>query len=164
MFDFVRAEYQKHPDDWEMTRDAFYQAFQIEGLAGYQYKQLFDAGINFGASLISLFHGEGDLKKTIRIGSLAGWDSDNPTATWGGLIGFMLGRDGVQAVFPEKQLSDLYWISRTRKGFPDRTPNRIGEDSFPLMAERALGIIERMLAETGAGKADKNEWTIHRTK
>ena len=22
-----------------------------------------------------------------------GWDSDNPTATWGGLIGFMIGKD-----------------------------------------------------------------------
>lgn len=31
--------------------------------------------------MISLFYGEGDIKETIKIGALAGWDSDNPTAT-----------------------------------------------------------------------------------
>ena len=25
-----------------------------------------------------------DIKKTIQVGALCGWDSDNPTATWGG--------------------------------------------------------------------------------
>ena len=52
---------------------------------------VFASGINFASSLISLFYGEGDLKETIKIGTLAGWDSDNPTATWGGLLGFMYG-------------------------------------------------------------------------
>ena len=46
----------------------------------------------FASSLVSLFYGEGDLKETIKIGTLAGWDSDNPTSTWGGLIGFIIGR------------------------------------------------------------------------
>ena len=28
-----------------------------------------------------------------------GWDSDNPTATWGGLLGFIIGKDGVEKAF-----------------------------------------------------------------
>ncbi|NCP83344.1 MAG: ADP-ribosylglycohydrolase family protein [Bacteroidetes bacterium] len=53
----------------------------------------------FVTSLVSLFKGEGNLKQTIKIGALTGWNSCNPTATWGGLLGFMLGKDGIEKVF-----------------------------------------------------------------
>ena len=56
-------------------------------------------GSIIAASLVSLFYGEGDLKETIKIGVLSGWDSDNPTATWGGLLGFMYGKEGVEKTF-----------------------------------------------------------------
>ena len=45
------------------------------------------------------FYGRGHLPRTIQIGVLAGWDSDNPTATWGGLLGFLLGVEGVRCAF-----------------------------------------------------------------
>ena len=32
-----------------------------------------------------------------------GWDSDNPTATWGGLIGFMIVFEGVEKAFNENE-------------------------------------------------------------
>ena len=44
---------------------------------------------------------------------LAGWDSDNPTVTWGGLLGYLLGKDRVEAEFPGRVPSDTYWIHRT---------------------------------------------------
>ncbi|MDG1904880.1 MAG: ADP-ribosylglycohydrolase family protein [Arenicella sp.] len=164
MYDFVLASYSQNPDkdDWEKTRDAIYQAYQVEGRAGYKYKQPFDAGINFAASLVSLFYGQGDLLRTIKIGTLAGWDSDNPTATWGGLLGFMLGKDAVQAAFSDKPLSELYWISRTRRGFPDLTPDLIGEDTFSMMAQRGLLIIDRVVTEemTGGVDLDRDMWMI----
>ena len=97
MYDYIRGLYESNIP-WEATRDSIYKAYQIEQRHGYDItsKNLwcngcFAAGINFAASLVSLFYGEGDLLETIKIGSLAGWDSDNPTATWGGLIGFMMG-------------------------------------------------------------------------
>jgi hypothetical protein len=122
----------------------------------------FAAGINFAASLVSLFYGEGDLKETIKIGSLCGWDSDNPTATWGGLIGFLMGRENVEAAFPENTLSGLYNISRTRINFPDRTPDQPGDDSFQLMAERGLRVIDRVILEEIQGSVDseRNVWVI----
>ena len=49
--------------------------------------------------MVSLFFGEGDFKKTVRIGCMSGWDSDNPTATWGGLLGFMYGHQELQRHF-----------------------------------------------------------------
>ncbi|MDQ8187494.1 ADP-ribosylglycohydrolase family protein [Pelagicoccus sp. SDUM812002] len=162
MYEFVKARYDLYPasEDWEATRDAFYQAYQIEGKDGYEYRQPFDAGINFGASLVSLFYGEGDLKRTIQIGTLAGWDSDNPTATWGGLLGFMLGREGVENAFGVSDLSELYHIHRTRRGFPDRTPSDEGEDSFPLMAERGLAIVDRLVVQMMGGEVDDDTWRV----
>ena len=164
MYDFVKAKYDANPDkkNWEATRDEVYSQYQIENADGYVYNQSFDAGINFAASLVSLFYGEGDLPRTIQIGSLAGWDSDNPTATWGGLLGFLLGKDGVEQAFNKYNLSDTYWIHRTRRNFPDHTLNVDGEDTFPLMAERGIYIIDRVVMEEMGGGVDleKDVWYI----
>ena len=164
MYDFIKLAYTVNPnkDDWEITRDAVYERYQIAGKDGYNYNQSFEAGINFAASLVSLFYGEGDLLRTIRIGSLAGWDADNPTATWGGLLGFMLGRKRVEQAFERYNLSDTYWISRTRRNFPDRTPDAAGEDTFPMMAMRGVYIIDRVIMEEMGGGVDleKNIWYI----
>jgi hypothetical protein len=164
MYDYIKESYDANPDknDWESTRDAVYERYQVVGADGYVYNQSFDAGINFAASLVSLFYGEGDLPRTIRIGSLTGWDSDNPTATWGGLLGFMLGRMNVEWAFEQADLSDTYWISRTRRNFPDRTPEMTGEDTFPLMAKRGIYIIDRVVIEElgGGVDLDKDIWYI----
>ena len=164
MYDFIKADYNANPDknDWEKTRDAVFTRYQLGGADGYVYNKSFDAGINFAASLVSLFYGEGDLPRTIRIGTLTGWDSDNPTATWGGLLGFLLGKEGVEQAFGKSNLSDTYWISRTRRNFPDHTLDADGEDTFPLMAERGIYIIDRVVMEEMGGGVDleKDIWYI----
>ena len=164
MYDYIKASYDANPDknDWESTRDAVYERYQIGGGDGYVYNQSFDSGINFAASLISLFYGEGDLPRTIKIGSLTGWDSDNPTATWGGLLGFMIGKKNVEWAFEKDDLSETYWISRTRRNFPDRTPVMDGEDTFSLMAKRGIYIIDRVVIEELDGGVDleKDVWYI----
>lgn len=164
MFDYIKQSYSKNPDknNWEKTRDEVYQRYQIEQADGYLYKDPFEAGINFAASMVSWFYGEGDIVRTIQIGSLTGWDSDNPTATWGGLLGFMIGKSGVESAFKQDNLSDTYWIHRTRRGFPDRTPEQEGEDTFKGMAKRGITIIDRIVLEQMAGQVDleKNIWLI----
>jgi hypothetical protein len=164
MHDWIKTEYENNPDkdNWEKTRDRFSRRYQERTTDGYNYRTYFDAGINYGASLISLFYGEGDFKRTIQIGTLCGWDSDNPTATWGSLLGFMLGREGVERQFPDKKLSGLYNISRTRINFPDRTPDQPGDDSFVLMADRGIQIIDRVVTEEMGGRVDteKGTWSI----
>jgi hypothetical protein len=161
LYDFVRARYEANPDsgDWEATRDALYEEYQLGGRAGYAYARPFDAAINFGASMVSLFYGQGDLKRTIQIGTLAGWDSDNPTATWAGLLGFIQGRSGVEAIFGD-DLSETYQISRTRRNFPDHNPDLEGEDTFSMMAERALTIIDQVVIEQMGGSVKNDVWLI----
>lgn len=164
MYDFINNSYQNNPDksDWEKTRDEVYHRYQLNNNDGYVYHDPFEAGINFAASLVSLFYGEGDIVRTIQIGTLAGWDSDNPTATWGGLLGFMIGKVGVEQAFDQDNLSQSYWIHRTRRNFPDHTPNELGEDTFSMMAQRAIKVIDQVVIEQMQGKVDieKNVWLI----
>lgn len=164
MYDFIKHSYQQNPDknDWEKSRDAVYRRYQVNNTDGYVYNDPFEAGINFSASLVSLFYGEGDIVRTIQIGTLAGWDSDNPTATWGGLLGFMIGKDGVAQAFGQDNLSESYWIHRTRRNFPDHTPNQVGEDTFSMMAQRAIKVIDQVVVEQMRGSVDLNNnvWLI----
>ena len=164
MYDFIKADYHCNSDknNWEKTRDAVYQNYQINGDAGYKHTSGIGSEINFAAGMVSLFYGQGDYKRTIQIGALCGWDSDNPTATWGGLLGFLIGIDGGKNQFPGTQLSELYQISTRRINFPDYTPDQPGEDTFELMSEKGAEIIDRVVVEEMNGSVDlvKGEWTI----
>ncbi len=103
-----------------------------------------------------MLYGEGDLKQTIKFGVLTGWDADNPTATWGGMLGFMLGKQGVEEAFG-RRFSDRFNIHRTRKGFANN-----GIDTFAAMAEKGVAIIDRVVREEMAGSVDPEMgvWSI----
>jgi hypothetical protein len=162
MYDFVKEKYENNVP-WEQTRDALYQRYQVEQQDGYKITEqnlycngCFAAGINFGSSIISLLYGEGDLKETIKIGTLVGWDSDNPTATWGGLLGFMLGKKGIETTFGRK-FSDKFNIHRTRINFPND-----GIYTFEEMAQMGVFIVDRVVQEEMGGGVDleNNRWYI----
>ncbi|WP_348825410.1 ADP-ribosylglycohydrolase family protein [Flavobacterium aestuarii] len=162
MYDFVKSSYLSNIP-WEKTRDEVYQRYQVDQADGYNMTSqnkycngCFAAGINFASSLISLFYGEGNIVETIKIGTLSGWDSDNPTATWGGLLGFMIGKEGVEKAFNRK-FSNQFNIHRTRIGFPNN-----GIDTFENMAEKGIFVVDRVVQEQMKGGIDlKNEiWFI----
>ncbi len=166
MFDLVKARYHSGVK-WERVRDELYQKYQVNQEDGYDItsKQLycngcFASGINFAASIISLLYGEGNIVETIKIAALAGWDSDNPAATWGGLLGFMIGKNGVEAAFNRK-FSKQFNIHRTRGNFPNQ-----GIDNFAQMAERGLAIIDRVVVDEMEGSIDLNNdaWHIPKIK
>jgi hypothetical protein len=162
MYDYTRLLYETGIP-WEQTRDSLYYRYQVNQKDGYNITSrnlycngCFAAGINFAASLVSLFYGEGDLKETIKIGALVGWDSDNPTATWGGLIGFIIGKDGIENTFG-RTFSNRFNIHRTRQNFPND-----GIDSFENMAKKGLMVTNRVVLEELGGKIDEenNIWII----
>ena len=153
MYDFVKKQYYSGVS-WEEARDKIYERYQVNEDDGYDITSrnlycngCFAAGINFAASLISLFWGEGDLKKTIKIGTLMGWDSDNPTSTWGGLIGFILGKEGIEEEFGKK-FSNEYFIHRTRQNFEKPI------DNFDNMADKGIRIISRLVINELGGSYD----------
>ena len=161
MYDFIKNQYETSAT-WEAARDAAYQRYQVEQEDGYDITAqsiycngCFAGGINFAASIVSLLYGEGDLVETIKIGSLSGWDSDNPTATWGGLLGFMYGKEGIEKAFG-RTFSNQFNIHRTRVNFPKAI------DNFEDMAKRGIFITDRVVQEQIGGGVDleKNVWYI----
>ena len=162
MYDFTEGLYNSGIT-WEQARDSIYLRYQVEQKDGYDItsKNLycngcFAAGINFASSLVSLFYGEGDIKNTIKIGTLSGWDSDNPTSTWGGLIGFLIGKEMIEKEF-NTNFSSKFNIHRTRQNFPNN-----GIDSFNYMAAEGIKVIDRVVEKELKGKINlvKNTWVI----
>jgi len=162
MFDYILSRYQAGVP-WEQARDEVYVRYQVEQKDGYDISSrnmycngCFAAGINFASSIVSLLYGEGDYKETVKIAVLAGWDSDNPAATWGGLLGFMHGKSGLEQVFG-REFADRFNIHRTRGNFPNE-----GIDNFRNMAEKGLFVIDRVVQEEMGGGVDlkNNQWLI----
>lgn len=160
MYDFVLSKYLQG-NTWEQVRDAVYQRYQVEESDGYKITSrnlycngCFAAGINFASSLISLFYGEGDYKKTVKIATLAGWDSDNPAATWGGMLGFILGKEGLEKIF-DRSFSSTFNIHRTRRNFQN-------DGIIPLdeMAATGVSIADRVLRTNHVVDIKSDSWYI----
>lgn len=160
MYDFVLRHYQQGYT-WEETRDAVYQHYQVEERDGYTMTSrnlycngCFAAGINFASSLVSLFYGEGDYKETVKIATLAGWDSDNPAATWGGMLGFILGKEGLEDTF-NRSFSTTFNIHRTRRNF-----EKDGVIPLADMAATGVKITDRVLKANRIAGAQADSWQI----
>lgn len=162
MYDYVKSRYLLNVP-WEQVRDEVYWRYQVNQADGYTLTSrnmycnaCYAAGINFAASIISLLYGEGDIRETIKIAALTGWDSDNPTSTWGGLLGFMIGQTGIEKAF-NRTFADQYNIHRTRIGFPNN-----GIDTFYDMAKKGLFIVDRVVQEEMGGGVDLagNRWFV----
>ena len=165
MYEYVKKKFESGIK-WEQTRDSIYKRYQVDQMDGYDITSrnlycngCFASGINFASSLVSLFYGRGDFKETIKIGTLSGWDSDNPTSTWGGLLGFIYGKDHIEEIF-NKSLSNKYNIHRTRQNFENN-----GIDDFQSMSEKGLSIIDNVVLQTGGFiESDENSWYILKQK
>ena len=171
VIDFVLGDYLANPDvdDWERTRDAVADRYQLAAAAnGFTYLSYYESPINLATGLMALLYGEGDVRRTLRIGTLSGWDCDNGTATMGGLLGLMLGTEAIRAAFPGEDLSDAYDILRTRVGFEppvcEGDPPRC-VDTFTRMASRMIPVVEREVTAAGGHvNARTGAWTLPRVR
>lgn len=163
----VLNDFLANPDanDWERTRDIVYDRYQLRASQnGYTYFGWTESSVNLATGTMALLYGQGDFRRTVQIGTLSGWDSDNGTATMGGLLGLMHGADWVRAQFPQQTINDAYWISRTRDAMPDYTPgDPTAEDTFTLMAERMAGLAKANVLASGGtidGTLPDPVWTL----
>jgi hypothetical protein len=163
--DFVLADFLSNPDvnDWERTRDAVYQRYHLNAAAnGFRYRNWYESSVNFAGLCAGMLYGQGDYRRTVQICTLFGWDSDNSTATLGGLMGFMLGHAAMTAQFPGTTFSDRFDINRTRDALPDYLPaDAAAQDTFTLMAQRMLPAAEAQIALAG-GRVDtgRGKWLL----
>ena len=161
MYDYVKSNFESGIT-WEQTRDSIYQRYQVDQKDGYDITSrnlycngCFASGINFASSLVSYFYGKGDFKETIKIATLSGWYSDNPASTWGGLLGFIHGKDEIEKIF-NKSMSSTYNIHRTRQNFKNN-----GIDDFRNMSMKGTDIVDNVVKKTGGIVDQKNnKWLI----
>ncbi|MBC7773082.1 MAG: ADP-ribosylglycohydrolase family protein [Pyrinomonadaceae bacterium] len=151
--DFVLAHFLANPDidNWESTRDAIYDRYQLHAAEnGFAFYGFSDSTVNFAAGIMSLLYGQGDYRRTMQIGTLAGWDCDNQPATMGGLLGLMQGYDRIFSQFPGQSISDRFTVRVTRDNLPDYLPHDpAAEDTLRLLSIRMADITERIIARNG---------------
>jgi hypothetical protein len=163
VIDFVVADYLANPDktDWESTRDKVRQRFQLDAEGqGMVYRAWYESKVNLATGVIALLYGQMDFARTVQIGTLSGWDSDNGTATMGGLIGLVQGPAFIRPSYNWPPLSDRFWTSRTRDALPDYLPaDPSAEDTFTLIAARMMPIIDREVVGAG-GRSGAGRWLL----
>lgn len=163
IIDFVLSAYLRaeDPDDWESVRDAIARRYQEEAAAhGFTYQGYTESAINLAAGTMALLFGEGNFRRTVQIGTLSGWDSDNGTATMGALVALIGGMEELRAAFPGVRLSERYHIHRTRPTLPDRLPDDPdAEDTFTDIARRMVDLVDLAVKEAG-GEVGPTRWLI----
>lgn len=169
--DFVLNDFLNNPDvnNWESTRDKIYDRYMLNaGQHGFHYYAWTESSVNFACGVMCLLYGQCDYKRTVQIGTLSGWDSDNCTATMGGLLGLMLGYNQLVAQFPApppQPWSDRFDIDRTRNNLPDYLPaDPQADDTLTLMAQRMIPLVEaNVIAAGGSLDAANDRWILPAT-
>ena len=98
--DAVVAWHQEQPNDWRTTREQIRIAYDDD-------PEWWASRVNFASTIMALLYGEGDLRATIDIAGLAGWDADNNMTTSAGLIGTIVGFDALPEPFASA--TDVYF-------------------------------------------------------
>lgn len=125
----VRSWQREFPDDWHETRRRIRDAYDHD-------PEWWASRVNFASTIMALLYGEGDMLATIDVAALAGWDADNNMTTSAGLLGVILGSEGLPAEFVDA--TNLYFNQDLTGELPmfdsvsniaDRT-HRLGEVSI----------------------------------
>lgn len=136
----VRAWHQDHPQDWRTTRNLIRDAYDTD-------PAWWASRVNFAATIMALLYGEGDLLATVDIAALAGWDADNNMTTSAGLLGIVLGADGLP---PEISNSTDRYFNQ------DLTGDLPKFDSVRNIAERTYRLGEVSIFRAGGTYIEAN--------
>ena len=98
--DQVVAWHDELPNDWRQTRERIRLAYDDD-------PEWWASRVNFASTLMALLYGDGDLRATLDIAGLAGWDADNNMTTAGGLLGAIIGYEALPEPFASA--TDVYF-------------------------------------------------------
>lgn len=84
--------HRQNPGDWKRTREKIKATWQ--DAKGYRNES---AVVNGAAVVMALLYSGGDFDRAVRIGAMAGWDTDCNAATAGGILGIIHGARGIPA-------------------------------------------------------------------
>ena len=102
------AWYRADPKDWKGAWRKAVDKWQAKPQLGRVSQPVLDVKINGAMALLGFLWGDGDLERTMRISTAAGYDSDCNPSTACGVLGTMLGAKGIPAEYVKA-------FDRTRK-------------------------------------------------
>ncbi len=117
VYDYVKNVYENIPNDWRAARA------QIHSMYYNNYNLACD--INFASTLLALFYGGGDYKRTVEIGVNAGYDNDCNAATAATILGTMYGYSGLPVDLKEQ--SGTYYQVTNRPGLESMDVSKIAK-------------------------------------
>ncbi len=125
------ADWHTEHADWRTTRRLIRENYDTD-------PAWWASRVNFAVTTMALLYGEGDLRETINIAGLAGWDADNNITTAAGLLGVMIGFDDLPEPFASA--SDVYFNEDLSGDLPQY-------DSVTSIAARTAAIGALVIAE-----------------
>ena len=130
----VRGWYFEFPDEWQLTRQRIRDRYDTD-------PEWWGSQVNFAATIMALLYGDGDVLETLEISALAGWDADNNMTAALGLLGVIVGHDGLPPSIANA--TDAYFNQ-------DLTGQLPMFDSVTNISERTRRIGEAVMFERGA--------------
>lgn len=130
----VQNWHNQYPDNWRKTRQNIRDAYDDDPM-------WWASKVNFAATIMALLYGQGDFDRTMLIASQAGWDADNNMASSAGLLGILLGFQGLpQAI---QSSTDIYFNQ-------DITGDMPKYDTVSNIARRTQSLAEKAIKSCGA--------------
>lgn len=145
MADVIRW-HKQYPNDWKQTWFEVQKKWSSDRTCPEGIFATFniDATVNAAYVIIGLLYGQGDFSKTLEISTRCGQDSDCNPASAGGILGTMLGYEGIPAYWKMglKEAEDIDFKYTTMSL----------NDTYAISMKHALQVIER---NGGMVEADK---------
>ena len=132
--DDVVAWHQEAPTDWRATRAKIAEVYDDD-------PEWWASRVNFATTVMALLYGEGDLRRTLDIAGLAGWDADNNMTTAAGLLGLATGFEELPEPFASS--TDVYFNEDLSGDLPQF-------DSVQAIAERTTALAVAGASGSGA--------------
>ena len=131
IFDDVVAWYGESPDDWRPTRELIRAKYDTD-------PEFWGSRVNYAATVMALLYGDGDLRETLDIAGLAGWDNDNNMTAAAHIVGVIIGFDDLPETFASA--TDVYFNQDLVGDLPQF-------DSVENFAARTVALGEQLLAD-----------------
>lgn len=146
--------------DWRATRQKLYDNYQGTYSHGRYYNWI-ESTINTGATVMCILYGQGDYKKTVQIGVLAGWDCDCNPATAGGLIGVIGGYSSLPSDLTDPNFCGDIYKNVYRPYLPDPNLYRPQYENITSIANRIATLAGQNIIENGGYITYQPEKTYH---
>ena len=153
----MKALVRKYPDDWRAAWQEMAEKYHHR--EPLDSKTIWNANLNGAAGVLALLYGEGDFQNTLDLSCAMGFDADNQAATLAGLLGLILGSDGLpnDLLFP---IPEFGWREPFNDFYKNVTRYDMPDAGLRDMALRMAAQGEKLILRHGGRKFSEGgtEW------